>query len=139
MTSPIPTDDQGRSPFRVAAESKDIDAAITALAPDVTFRSPAVFAPYTGRDTVGEVLRVVGRVLLPNLAYEWQLREGDREALGFNSLIGDRAVEGIDVLRYDEAGQVVELVVMIRPLSALIALRDGVRAELERGAAVEPR
>jgi SnoaL-like domain len=133
--STIPIDGQGRSPFRAAVESKDFAQVEATLAPAVKFRSPAVFAPYEGRDSVMALLRVVGEVLSPALSYQWQVREGDREVLCFTSRVGDREVEGVDLLRYDEHGQVTELVVMMRPASALMAVRDAVAAGLEAASA----
>ena len=124
-------DDQGRSPFRAAVESKDFDRVVDALSPTVAFRSPVVFRPYEGREAVAGLLGVVGRVLAPELTYRWQVHEGDREVLCFTSRVGDRDVEGVDLLRYDPEGRVAELVVMIRPLSALTALRDAVAPGLQ--------
>lgn len=129
--SQIPVDDQGRSPFRAAVESKDFSRVAETLAPSVRFRSPVVFGPYEGRDSVAGLLYVVGGVLAPELTYQWQVHDGDREILCFTSLIGDREVEGVDLLRYDDEGRVAELVVMMRPLSALVALRDAVAAGLQ--------
>jgi hypothetical protein len=131
----IPTDSEGRSPFRAAVESKDFAQVEATLSADVRFRSPVVFAPYEGRASVAALLRVVGEVLAPELAYQWQVREGDREVLCFTSRVGARDVEGVDLVRYDERGQVAELVVMMRPASALVAVRDAVGALLEAGAA----
>jgi limonene-1,2-epoxide hydrolase len=136
--SPIPIDQHGRSPFRAAVETKDFDQVVETLAPDVRFRSPVVFAPYQGRDDVAALLRVVGEVLAPQLTYQWQVREGDREVLCFTSRVGDREVEGVDLLRYDDHGQVAELVVMLRPASALMAVRDAVGAGLQAAAASPP-
>lgn len=127
----IPIDARGRSPFRAAVESKDFGRVEATLAPDVDFRSPVVFAPYTGRESVAPLLRVVGDVLAPELSYRWQVREGEREVLCFTSRVGDREVEGVDLLRYDDEGQVAELVVMMRPASALAAVRDAVAAGLQ--------
>jgi hypothetical protein len=87
--SPIPIDELGRSPFRAAVETKDFDRVSEVLSPSVTFRSPAVFKPYEGREAVGGLLQVVGRVLAPELVYQWQVHEGDREVLCFTSRIGD--------------------------------------------------
>jgi hypothetical protein len=134
MTSLIPIDDQGRSPFRAAVESKDFARAQAALAPDVTFRSPVVFAPYHGREAVGALLRVVGEVLAPELSYQWQVRDQDREVLCFTTRVGERDVEGVDLLRYDDQGLVTELVVMMRPASALAAVRDAIGARLQQSA-----
>jgi hypothetical protein len=125
----IAIDAANRSPFRAAVESKDFSAVETTLAPDVHFRSPAVFKPYVGRDAVAALLRVVGEVLAPELEYIWQVREGDREVLCFRTHVNGREVEGVDLLRYDD-GLVAELVVMMRPLSGLTAVRDAIGAKL---------
>jgi len=124
-------DAESRSAFRQAVERKDMAGVIDALADDVEFRSPAVHRPYKGREAVGGLLRTVGQVLGPALVYQWQVREGDREVLCFTSRVGDRDVEGVDLLRYDADGKVTEFVVMVRPASALLALRDAVVAGLQ--------
>jgi len=131
LSSRIPVDDWGLSPFRAAVESKDVERVIETLAPDIVFRSPAVFSPYSGRETVATLLRAVDMVLAPNLVYQWQVQEDDREVLCFTSRVGKREIEGVDILRYDDAGQVAELVVMMRPLSGLRTVSDGVGAQLE--------
>lgn len=123
------------SPFRAAVEAKDFGALEAVLAPDVHFRSPAVFAPYDGREAVSTLLRLVGEVIGDALEYQWQVREGDREVLCFKTLAGDREVEGVDLLRYNEDGLVAELVVMMRPLSGLTAVRDAMGAKLAELAA----
>jgi SnoaL-like domain len=124
----------GSSPFRAAVESKDFALVEATLAPDVHFRSPVVFKPYEGRPAVAALLRVVGEVLGPEFAYAWQVREGDREVLCFTTRVGEREVEGVDLLRYDESGLVAELVVMMRPASGLLAVRDAVGQRLEAAA-----
>ena len=45
--------------FRDAVEARDPAAMEAALHPDVVFRSPAVFKPYEGRETVETILRTV--------------------------------------------------------------------------------
>jgi hypothetical protein len=130
VSESIPTDEQGRSPFRAAVESKDFVRLEETLSLTVVFRSPVVYQPYEGRAAVAFLLRVVGEVLGPELAYEWQVREGDREVLLFTSRVGSREVEGVDLLRYDRDGRVSELVVMIRPLSAVQMVRDAMGERL---------
>ena len=48
--------------FRAAAETKDFSTFEEIFAPDVTFRSPAVFRPYEGRDAVAMLLTTVADV-----------------------------------------------------------------------------
>jgi hypothetical protein len=117
------------SPFRAAVEARDLEVMSAALAPDVTFRSPAVHAPYEGRDLV---LMVLGAVLqvFEDFAYQAEIRDGDEEVLRFRARVGDRDVDGVDIVRYVD-GRVSELTVMIRPLSALNAVRDAMAAQLE--------
>jgi len=127
-------DSQGRSPFRTAVESKDPELVMDTLALDVEFRSPVFFEPIQGRESVGGLLRAVGEVLGPAVVYRWQVREHDREVLNFTSRVGENEIDGVDLLRYDAGGHVAELVVMMRPLSALVAARDAVMAQFAGGA-----
>ena len=50
--------------------------------------------------------------------------------LAFSARIGDRRLDGIDLLRFDEAGRVSEMAVYIRPLSGLNALAEAMQRRL---------
>ena len=116
--------------FRSAVEARDIEAMEAALSPDVTFRSPAVFKPYEGRDTVMRLLRTVLEVF-EDFEYTDELAGEGTHALIFRATVGDNQVEGLDHLTLDADGLVTELVVMVRPLSGLIALAQEMGARLE--------
>jgi hypothetical protein len=118
-----------RTAFRSAAEAGDLDALLATLAPDVVFRSPVVFAPYTGREATGLVLGVVMEVF-EDFRYVDQLSAADSEALVFQARIGDRRLDGIDHLRFGADGLVSQLTVFIRPLSGVLAARDAIGARL---------
>jgi len=120
------------SPFRQAVEAQDADRLTAALHPDVVFRSPAVHAPYTGRDAAMAVLRAVLAVF-EQFRYVAEVRAGADEVLRFAARVGDREVDGVDIVRYDPDGLVTELTVMIRPMSALHAVAEAVGAQLARG------
>ena len=124
------SDHSAPSAFRAAVEAADPDRITAALAEDVEFRSPVVYRPYHGRDTVGALLRVVVSVF-EDFRYVDELRDGDLELLRFEARVGDREIEGIDLLRWNADGLVGELVVMIRPLSGLMATRDAMAAGLQ--------
>jgi hypothetical protein len=119
-------------PFRAAIEARDIEAAAAALAEDVVFRSPIVFKPYEGKAVTAVILTTVARVL-EDFVYETELwsDDGRDHALVFRARIGDREIEGCDFLHHDEDGLVDRLTVMVRPLSAALALRERMAAELE--------
>lgn len=119
--------------FRDAVESRDIDHVMSLMTDDVTFRSPVVHKPYKGRDAVAGILRAVLRVF-EDFRYDRQIgAEGSADhALVFRARVGDRELEGCDFLHVDEAGLIDEFFVMIRPLSAALAVAEAMRAELER-------
>jgi hypothetical protein len=118
--------------FRAAVESRDLEGMRAALHPDVVFRSPAVFTPYEGADAVMGLLSNVVEVF-QDFSYTDELEgtEGVTHALVFSARVGDKQVQGLDHLTLDEDGLVRELVVMVRPLSGLIALAQAMGARLE--------
>lgn len=115
--------------FHDAVAAGDWETAIAQLADDVTFHSPAVHAPYEGAATTALVLRAVSQVF-QDFRYGDVFDEGDRAVLSFRARVGDREVEGIDLLRFDGDGRIRDFTVMIRPLSGLTALVDHMQAAL---------
>src|SRR5258708_907982 len=117
------------SAFRQAVESGDHARAVDRLAPDVVFRSPVVFRPYTGRDAVAGILEAVFRVF-EDFRYSGEVLDGDREVLFFQARVGDRTLDGVDIIRVDGEGRVAELTVMVRPMSGMLALAEAMRERL---------
>jgi hypothetical protein len=119
-------------PFRAAIEARDLDAVPALLAPDVTFRSPVVYAPYEGRAMVAAILRGVDRIF-GDLVYEREMRSEDGRdvALVFRTTVGEREVHGCDFLRLDADGLIEELTVMVRPASASRAVQEAMAVQFE--------
>jgi len=107
------------APFRAAVERWDIDAISELLAEDVVFHSPVTFHPYVGRGAVTALLGFVAQTF-SDFRYTDELRVERAEALVFRASVGDRELEGIDLLRFDEDGLIGDFTVFIRPLSALV-------------------
>jgi ketosteroid isomerase-like protein len=118
-------------PFRAAIEAGDFDAAIALIAEDASFRSPVVFRPYVGRQQIAPVLYAASRVF-EDFRYIRELSspDGTEHALVFQARIGERTLEGCDFLHTNAAGRIDELVVMVRPLSAVLALAEAMKAQL---------
>lgn len=119
--------------FRSAIEARDIESAIALLTDDVEFHSPVVHSPYRGRDAVAPILRAVVEVF-EDFRYVAEIGEGGTAAehvLVFRAHVGDRELEGIDLLHHDADGAIDRLTVMIRPLSALQAVAGAMRERLQ--------
>jgi hypothetical protein len=120
--------------FRLAAEAKNLDAMRATLREDVVLHSPILFRGFEGRDIVVQVLTHVAATL-EDFRYTDELAEGQVVVLRFKARVGDRELEGIDFLELDEEGQVAELTVFMRPMSALTAFNErmAVRLGVEAG------
>jgi len=118
-------------PFRAAVEAGDIDAALALLAEDVVFRSPVVFAPYHGRQAVAPLLHAFSRVA-EEFRYVREIGAPDAadHVLVFQARVGGRQLEGSDFLHAGADGLIDEFVVMVRPLSAALALAEAMKAQL---------
>lgn len=117
-------------PFRRAAEAKDVALMTETLREDVVLHSPILFRGFEGRDVVGQVLTHVAATL-EDLTYIDELAAGDSVCLRFTAKVGERELEGIDFLDLDEEGRVRELTVFMRPLSAITAFNEQMKARLE--------
>jgi hypothetical protein len=119
-------------PFGAAVEARDVEAAVAVLADDVVFGSPIVYRPYAGKRAATAVLSAVGRVL-EDFGYEAELasEDGRDHALMFRARVDGKDLQGCDFLHHREDGLVDQLTVMVRPLSAALALRDRMAAQLE--------
>jgi hypothetical protein len=120
--------------FRAAAEAKDFAAAEELFAEDAIFRSPAVFKPYEGREAIKVVLGAVARVF-EDFRYLEQVETGDVAVLMFEARVGERTLQGVDVLKFGPDDQIAELTVMIRPMTGLQALAEEMRRMLEAAGA----
>ena len=95
----------------------------TILRADAVFRSPMAFPPYQSAQAVALILNTVLGVF-ENFSYHRELASGDglSVVLEFSANVGDKQLKGIDLIRFDEQGKIVEFEVMIRPLNGLQAL-----------------
>lgn len=91
------------------------------LAEDVVFRSPYVWRPYHGREAAWLILSNVLEVFT-HFAYHRELIDGDNWALEFSANVGELSIKGIDLIRLDADGRIVEFEVFVRPANGLQAL-----------------
>jgi hypothetical protein len=120
-------------PFRKAVESDDMDAVAALLADDVVFTSPVAFQPYAGKPITAAILRAVARVF-EDFTYVREIAnpDGRDHALVFTATVGGKKLQGCDFLHFDEHGRIDEFTVMVRPLSAAMALSEAMGAQFDR-------
>ena len=111
------------TPFKEAVEARDWDAAMDCLAPDVTFNSPVAHKPFEGKDAVSGVLRAVSETF-EDFEYTDEFEAGDSHALVFRARVGDKQLQGLDLLRMNDDGLIEDFTVMVRPASGLMALGE---------------
>jgi SnoaL-like protein len=121
----------GHEAFRAAVERRDLGAMVDALAPDVVFHSPITFKPFEGKEAVSTLLGVVAATF-EDFRYTDELGAEAAKALVFEARVGDREVQGLDLLRFDENGLIVDFTVMVRPLTGAMALAEAVGRGLEQ-------
>jgi hypothetical protein len=75
------------------------------------------------------VLEAVTQVF-EDFRYVERFDRGDAATLVFKARVGDRELDGVDILSFDAEGLVRELTVMVRPLSGATALAEAMQARL---------
>jgi hypothetical protein len=118
------------------------------LADDVVFYSPIVYTPQTGK-AITKLYLEAAAATLPGEAppgdapasqassgggfrYTKQVMSGDTAVLEFETTVEGKYVNGVDIIRCDDDGGIVEFRVMIRPLQAVNVVHEQMRAMLER-------
>jgi hypothetical protein len=125
--------------FIAAVEGRDPERLRESLAEDVRFLSPVVFRAYEGREVVATIITEGAMKVFSDFRYIERLEDARCATLIFEARVGDRDVQGLDLLRFDDHEKVEELIVMVRPLSGLTALAEGMGREFERVGIVPPR
>lgn len=101
------------------------------LADDVEFFSPVVFTPQRGKEITALYLLAASRTLgQGGFRYTKEVLSGDLAMLEFETTMDGKYVNGIDIIRINEVGLIVEFRVMIRPLQAVNAVHAAMGAML---------
>lgn len=89
------------------------------------FRSPMAHTPYPGAPVVSMILNTVFGVF-QDFEYHRELATADglNVVLEFSAKVGEKQLKGIDMIRFNEQGKIVEFEVIVRPLSGLQALGE---------------
>jgi len=106
-----------------AVASNDLSHIESLLADDAVFLSPAVHTPQQGKALVAKYLRAAMVVLnKPSFRYVDEWLAPRSAVLEFEVELDGIYLNGIDLIRWNEAGQITMFKVMVRPLKGLSAV-----------------
>ncbi len=101
------------------------------LADDVVFHSPVVHTPQVGKAVTQQYLAAAFRVFFDESFHYVRELSGPRDAvLEFQVTIDGIAVNGVDMLTWNDAGQITGFKVMVRPLKAINLIHQKMAAML---------
>jgi hypothetical protein len=119
-----------RSLFRRGVESRDVAVMMDAFADGAVLHSPITFKPFEGKEAIARLLGILMQVFQDFRYTDELTAEDGTKALIFRTRVGERDVEGLDLIRFDDTGRIVDFTVMVRPRSAVEALLKEVSSRL---------
>jgi len=98
----------------------DVQGLDALLADEAVFHSPVVHTPQVGKSITKKYLAAAFQVFFnESFRYVREL-QGDRDAvLEFEVKLEGIAVNGVDMIKWNDAGRITEFKVMLRPLKAV--------------------
>lgn len=112
--------------------SRDPSGLDALLADDVVFHSPVVHTPQRGSKLAGGYLTAALRVLgNPTFRYVREITGATDAMLEFETEIDGVLVNGVDIIRWNESGRIVDFKVMLRPLKAINLIQQRMAAMLQ--------
>ena len=113
--------------------SSDPAALSRLLADDVVFHSPVVHTPQRGKAITLQYLMGAMQVLNhASFRYEREVVGAHDAALEFATEIDGLQVNGVDLIRWNDDGQIVDFKVMVRPLKAVNLLHQKIGVMLDK-------
>jgi hypothetical protein len=116
-------------------KSRDPRALDSLLADSVAFYSPVVHTPQVGKAITRQYLSAALQVFFNDtFTYVREITGPNDAVLEFQVTLDGIGVNGVDMLKWDDAGQITEFKVMIRPLKAINLIHQKMAAMLQAGA-----
>lgn len=107
---------------RVIVE-RDWGALPALLTDEVTYHNPAHSEPLRGKEALVGTLQLVFGIF-EDFTYTRRFVGADGYGLEFRGRVGGAPFTGIDLIRFDTTGRIMDLVVMIRPIGAVVKLGE---------------
>ena len=115
-------------------KAKDAAGLQAILADDAVFESPVVHTPQLGKAITFKYLHAALHVLNnDSFTYLNEWRAERSAVLEFQSTLEGIAVNGVDIIRWNDAGLITHFKVMVRPLKAVNKLHELMGRMLQAG------
>ena len=102
------------------------------LAEKAVFSSPVVFKPLEGKAITMMYLQAAGQSFnMEKFKYTKEIHDGLNSVLEFETYIDDISVNGIDMIEWNQDGQIISFKVMIRPYKAVLKVQERMVEALE--------
>ncbi len=112
--------------------TRDAKGLSSLLADDVVFYSPVVHKPQVGKALTLQYLSAAFHVFAnESFCYVRELADGRGAVLEFQVEIDGITVNGVDMIKWNDEGKIVELKVLIRPLKAINLIHQKMAARLQ--------
>jgi hypothetical protein len=101
-------------------DERDVEGLDALLADDAVFHSPVVHTPQVGKPITKKYLTAAFHVFFNDSFRYVRELQGDRDAvLEFEVKLDGITVNGVDMIKWNDAGKISEFKVMLRPLKAV--------------------
>ena len=113
-------------------ESDDLRMLDEIIADDAVFSSPVVFKPLEGKEMTMMSLHAAGQSFnMEKFKYTKEIHDGMNSVLEFETYIDDISVNGVDIIEWNEDGEICNFKVMIRPFKAVQKVQEKMIEALE--------
>ena len=101
-------------------EERDVEGLDALLADEAVFHSPVVHTPQVGKPITKKYLAAAFHVFFNESFHYVRELQSDRDAvLEFEVKLDGITVNGVDMIKWNDAGKITEFKVMLRPLKAV--------------------
>lgn len=122
---------------RIVAE-RDLEALRDVLAEEVRLGAPPYWAKLEGKDLVCHLLGIIIHTI-EDFSYRREWQSGSELALEFTGVVKGLELQGIDLISLDAEDRLCNLDVLMRPINAVIALREAVAPKMAEFLATRKR
>lgn len=126
------TSNPGLAAWHAYMAGADRSALAGLIADEAVFHSPVVHTPQAGKAKVMAYLGAAA-VVFGNQTFRYvrEIAEGENAMLEFEVEMDGVKVNGVDIIRFDADGRIVDFKVMVRPLKAINKVWELMAAQLQ--------